>query len=373
MAGPLFYDRVKETTVTAGTGTVTLAGAATGFRSFSVVGNGNSCYYCIEAGAEWEVGIGTYTSSGTTLSRDTVLASSNAGSLVAFSSAVKSVFLTMPAQRVSGLVAMSSGVEDSRPAGVEGMLYLATDTSFGFLYFGGAWTVLNVGPDKATFGPFSDSNYLTGGVGATRGPLFANPYTLAMGFYVESLPGTNNHIAIAHSDNGLGSGWYLGISTVNANKFGMPLKGVNSDAVNQFSAMPALTVGPHAIAVKYNGSNLSYSFDGAAVTNIATTGTFVPADAGDTFMLGRWVATTLPGDFLSIAWARGFASAVSDANLQTLSGSPSTYVPPSILPVVTAWDWQARHYQASNPSHVLFGSASPPALTLTGTIVKTGR
>lgn len=92
-------DRVKETSTTTGTGTFTLAGAVTGFQSFSVIGNGNTTYYTIsgQTGSEWEVGIGTYTSSGTTLSRDVVLASSNSGSLVPFSAGTKDVFVTYPA------------------------------------------------------------------------------------------------------------------------------------------------------------------------------------------------------------------------------------------------------------------------------------
>jgi hypothetical protein len=92
-------DRVQETTTTTGTGTVTLAGAVTGFQSFSVIGNGNTTYYSIAGGSEWELGIGTYTSSGTTLSRDTVLESSNSGSLVNFSAGTKTVFCTYPAER----------------------------------------------------------------------------------------------------------------------------------------------------------------------------------------------------------------------------------------------------------------------------------
>ena len=93
-------DRVKETTTTTGTGTVTLLGASTGYQSFSAIGNGNTTYYTIagQSGSEWEVGIGTYTSSGTTLSRDTVLASSNGGSLVVFSAGTKDVFVTQPAE-----------------------------------------------------------------------------------------------------------------------------------------------------------------------------------------------------------------------------------------------------------------------------------
>jgi hypothetical protein len=94
-------DRVKETTTTTGTGTITLAGASTGFQSFSVIGDGNTTYYTIagQTVAEWEVGIGTYTSSGTTLARNTVLASSNSGSLVNFSAGTKDVFVTYPAEK----------------------------------------------------------------------------------------------------------------------------------------------------------------------------------------------------------------------------------------------------------------------------------
>ena len=88
-------DRVRETTTTAGTGTITLLGAVPSCQSFAVVGNGNTTYYTIVAytGTEYEVGIGTYTASGTTLSRDTVLASSNGGSLVNFSIGTKDVFV----------------------------------------------------------------------------------------------------------------------------------------------------------------------------------------------------------------------------------------------------------------------------------------
>lgn len=90
-------DRVAETTTTTGTGAVTLGGAKTGYQSFAAVGNGNTCHYVIAGGSEWEVGIGTYTAAGTTLSRDTVLGSSNGGSLVTFSAGTKDVFVTVPA------------------------------------------------------------------------------------------------------------------------------------------------------------------------------------------------------------------------------------------------------------------------------------
>ena len=95
-------DRVKETTTTAGTGTVTLLGASTGFQSFAVIGNANTTYYTIagQTGNEWEVGIGTYTASGTTLARTTVL-SNSAGtqpSALSFSAGTKDVFVTYPSE-----------------------------------------------------------------------------------------------------------------------------------------------------------------------------------------------------------------------------------------------------------------------------------
>jgi hypothetical protein len=95
-------DRVKVTTTTTGTGTLTLGGAAVGgFQAFSVIGDGNTTYYTItDSGtSSWEVGIGTYTASGTTLSRDTVLDSSNSGSLVDFAAGTKDVFVAYPAER----------------------------------------------------------------------------------------------------------------------------------------------------------------------------------------------------------------------------------------------------------------------------------
>lgn len=92
-------DRVKETTTTTSTGTYTLGGAQVGYQSFSVVGNGNSTYYTVTDGTNWEVGVGTYTSSGTLLSRDTILESSNGGSAVNWGAGSKDVFLTYPAER----------------------------------------------------------------------------------------------------------------------------------------------------------------------------------------------------------------------------------------------------------------------------------
>lgn len=94
----VFKDRVKETTTTSGTGTVTLAGASDGFQAFTAIGNTNTTYYTLVSGDNWETGLGTYTLSGTTLSRDTVLESSNSGSKISLSG-TSDVFATYPAEK----------------------------------------------------------------------------------------------------------------------------------------------------------------------------------------------------------------------------------------------------------------------------------
>ena len=93
---PLLADRVLETSITSGTGTLTLAGAVSGYRSFnSAFTNGNIVYYTIDDGlGNWEVGYGAVGTG--TLSRSTVLESSNANALVSFSSATKRVYCTAP-------------------------------------------------------------------------------------------------------------------------------------------------------------------------------------------------------------------------------------------------------------------------------------
>lgn len=86
-------DRVRETSTTTGTGTLTLDGAVSGYQSFSTaIGNSNTCYYTITLGSAWEIGIGTVSAG--QLARTTVLKSSNSGAAVDFGAGAKDVFAT---------------------------------------------------------------------------------------------------------------------------------------------------------------------------------------------------------------------------------------------------------------------------------------
>jgi len=157
-------DRVKETTTTTGTGTVTLLGASTGFQSFAVVGNANTTFYCIAAqtGSEWEVGIGTYTLSGTTLARTTVL-SNSAGTqptALTFSAGTKDVFVTYPSSRSiyadgTTLTATNSAILPTTSGGTSFASY-----AIGDILFASTTTALSKLADVAT-----GSAIISGGVG----------------------------------------------------------------------------------------------------------------------------------------------------------------------------------------------------------------
>lgn len=141
-------DRVKVTTTTTGTGTITLGVAQTGFSDFSGIGDGNTTYYAIMSGSNWEVGIGTYTASGTTLSRDTILDSSNGGSAINLSG-TSDVFCTYPAEYsvsydketvLTGFLDVPAGTTGERPSVPDvGMIRFNTTVGVMESYDGSVW------------------------------------------------------------------------------------------------------------------------------------------------------------------------------------------------------------------------------------------
>jgi hypothetical protein len=93
-------DRIKETSSTTGTGTYTLAGAVIGFETFTAnLSNSDTTYYCCTDNTDFEVGLGTFTTSGTTLARTTILASSNSNNAVSWGAGTRTVFCTLPAAK----------------------------------------------------------------------------------------------------------------------------------------------------------------------------------------------------------------------------------------------------------------------------------
>ena len=114
-------NRVRETTSTTGTGAVTLGGAVGGFQTFAAgIGNSNTTYYAISINteSEWEVGLGTLNGDSSTLTRTTVLESSNGDAAVDFAAGSKEVFCTLPSEKAlyldaSGALANATVITDA--------------------------------------------------------------------------------------------------------------------------------------------------------------------------------------------------------------------------------------------------------------------
>ena len=169
-------DRVKETTTTTGTGTYTLAGAEVGFQSFSTIGNGNTTYYTVTNGGDWEVGIGTYTASGTTLARTTILSSSNSDNAVDWSVGEKFVFVTQPSSKASFLDASGNlpfpdddkvtfGDGSNTPPNVTSNLEIYHDGSDSYIQENSMGSTLILSCSNIQIGDAYDDYYITAGYG----------------------------------------------------------------------------------------------------------------------------------------------------------------------------------------------------------------
>ena len=211
----ILKDRVRETTTVTGTSSATLLGAVTGFQSFSVIGDGNTCYYTIadQSGPNFEVGIGTYSSAGPTLARTTILESSNGGAIVPFPAGVKDVFVTYPAEKsvnldasdnVSPLGTVASGTWQATSiktnyggTGVTSytagdLSYYASGTAFTKLTIGTAGQVLTstgTAPQWSTLSGVAVTTFSAGTTGFTPSSATSGAVTLA-GTLVVSNGGT---------------------------------------------------------------------------------------------------------------------------------------------------------------------------------------
>lgn len=241
-------DRVKESTTTTGTGTLTLLGAATGYQAFSAIGDGNTCYYAISAlgSADWEVGLGTYTASGTTLSRDTILSSSAAGAAVDFPAGVKDVYIVYPAEKAVFEQATGETILNNGPITV-------------------------IGTNVTSFTSF----------GASLGEFYANQPTFAQ-LYVQNLNSDQNASTdiVAYSDIGDGTNNFIdmGICSSNYSEAAFPIFTPNvgylyNDGGDLLVGSATDNVVIFAGGVNVNntvltfGTDLSATFEGAIVAN----------------------------------------------------------------------------------------------------------
>ncbi len=268
-------DRVQDTTTTTGTGSVTLSGSPpAGYQSFgAAIGNGNTTYYTISGGSEWEVGIGTYNSTGTTLSRDTVLSSSNNGNLVNFSAGTKIVFVTYPAEK-----SVNEDAAGNVNISITGNA--ATATRATNLYDGAAGSIPYQTAANTTSFVAAASGVLVGG--AT--PSFSTAPTLT-GTNFSAIPNSalsNNAITIGTTAVSLGatSLTLAGLTSVTLTQDPtLALQAATKQYVDSLAAegvsyhTPVKYEAPNALTATYNNGTAGV---GATLTNSGTLGAFTP-------------------------------------------------------------------------------------------------
>ena len=240
----VLLDRAQETATAVTTVSFVLLGASTGYQSLAGVGNGNTTYYGATDGTHWETGIGTYSTTGPTLTRTTVLASSNSGSAVTFSGTV-TVFVDYPASKSVG---SQTGYFDSNFQGtfVDGIVMdYDSGSSLGRISVGGSdgLAFYNGGVAGSTLGSvnnngdWSITRFLDVGNGTLVGGA-TNPIIAAAGSstgYVQMYIHNDNNGTSASSDiaaypdNGAdASGWIdMGITSSTYNDSSYLITGAN--------------------------------------------------------------------------------------------------------------------------------------------------
>jgi len=271
-------DRVKETTTTTGTGTINLGGAATGFETFVAgIGNSNTTYYCIagQGTAEFEVGIGTVTdASPDTLSRTTILSSSNNDSAVNFSAGTKDVFCTLPASKtireVDTALNVPTGTTAQRAGSpAAGDLRFNTTTSKFEGYSGSAWGDIGVGNFLVTntfTGDGSDTTFTISNAVADENNLLVFIDGVFQAQNVYSISGTTLTFATAPA-NGRVITVYSALNNIQgANVVKATMTGDNSDTTLALGVTP---ISENAVQVYFDGvyqNKDSFSISGETLT-----------------------------------------------------------------------------------------------------------
>lgn len=273
-------NRVRETTTTTGTGTVTLAGAVTGYQSFSAIGNANTTYYTIsgQGTSEWEVGIGTYTSSGTTLSRDTVLASSNSGSLVSFSAGTKDVFVTYPSNKAIYSDASSNVTLPGALIGpASASVFNTVSTTVNAF---GAATTLNIGNSGGTNTILGVSNFSQGMNGAL-GQTTPAALAATTGAFSDTITSTKTSGAFLNAQSATTGLIYINI----ANTSGSAVIGVENSTATTWTGSTAyatligtslnkpVQIGSNGVIVgSFSSTGLAVTGTGSVTTGFAVGG-----------------------------------------------------------------------------------------------------
>jgi hypothetical protein len=248
MSNAVIGERIKETTITQGTGTVTLLGASTGFQTFAAgVGVGAVTFYAISSddSSEWEVGVGTILSGPARLSRDTVYRSSNSNALVNFSAGTKFVFCPYPATKAVAYEYNSNDLV------LSGSLSVPVSGTFGALsasiFKGNGSLLTNITATSASFA--TTSSFASTAATATT----ATSVTSASFATTSSFASTLNPIITLGGKTTIGTNGYFVADVTNGIRFNN-----SADTVNNFIISDSGTGSFRSDMIAGSASNMSW-------------------------------------------------------------------------------------------------------------------
>lgn len=302
-------DRVKVNSTTAGTGTFTLGSAVNGFQGFSVIGDGNTTYYTItDYNGNWEVGYGTYTASGTTLSRTTILESSNSGSVVDFPAGDKVVFVTYPAEK-------SVALDDSGNATLTGVFTPAGGIANGALF------------NKTGSGAEGGELHLEKGATSTlSGDAVIDLYGQSIRIFDNSGTNKGAKLDISAQAAGVGSDILTTASTVGISNGGTGATSA-ATALSNLGALPvaggSMTGGFKEAKTALAANDIDISLGNYFTKTISTTTTLTVSNVPSTGTAATFVLDLTNGGSATITWWSGMKWAGGTAPTLTASGRDS--------------------------------------------------
>lgn len=253
------------------------------------------------------------------------------------------------------------GLDRARPVSpTAGAVYFATDT--GQMYFGTSANWLNpaaAGGDRVTLGiaqtasGFTDSIFMQSVISALSGPIFGSGRSVAVGFYVLSLPGVGGGVIINNGSGGTGVGWSLANSQANANKLRVLMAGVASSGNIELAGPGALTIGFHVLAMTWTSPTLTYCLDGGTIFTVAASGTYAPPTSSSNVFIGKFNTSGSAAGWMEFGFVQEFASVLSNTDLQGIGAQLAAYIPGNVTPN-PAYDWQARWVPGYGAGSVAF-------------------
>lgn len=259
---------------------------------------------------------------------------------------------------------LTSGADAARPAAsasIVGQLYYATDTDVLYECVSStAWAATVTGYDRASFGPFSGSNYLITPSGAPAAPLGGTGETVAVCLYSPS--DTSAASLLVQHGNNSSRGWQLeyGRNSSARGQMSCFWYGLNSGSPFVLTAADFTgSVGLHTLALTITGGNVRYSLDGAAVTAASISGTYVPPNAGDLLAIGASVVGGAPSTTAGVVGLKCWSSVLSDSDLAAISGANATgRIPDGSSGTVTLDIAAGRYLQGATSYRYVRGSAA---------------